>query len=60
MYFKENGYKDDVARRAYNFYSTADWQDTQGKPVKNWKQKMIGVWFKDENKISQQVKIRVK
>ena len=58
LYFKENGYKDDVARRAFNFYNTADWQDTQGRQVKNWKQKMIGVWFKDENKISQQVKIK--
>ena len=60
LYFKENGYKDEVARKAFNFYNTADWQDTQGRQVKNWKQKMIGVWFKDENKISQQVKIRVK
>lgn len=50
-YFKLNGYKDDVAIRAFNFYHAADWHDTQGRPVKNWKQKMIGVWFKDENKI---------
>ena len=36
-YFKANGYKDDVAIRAFNFYSSADWHDTQGRPVKNWK-----------------------
>lgn len=50
-YFKLNGYKDEVANRAFNFYDSADWHDTQGRPVKNWKQKMIGVWFKEENKI---------
>ncbi len=52
VYFKENGYKEDSAIKAYNFYSTADWHDTQGRSVKNWKQKMIGVWFKEENKIT--------
>lgn len=59
-YFKTNGYKDDVAIKAFNFYDTADWVDSQGRQVKNWKQKMIGVWFKDENKIVKPFKISVK
>ncbi|MCL2816074.1 MAG: helix-turn-helix domain-containing protein [Oscillospiraceae bacterium] len=25
----------------FNFYSAADWHDSNGKPVKNWKQKII-------------------
>ena len=58
-YFKLNGYKEEAAIKSFNFYSTADWHDTQGRPVKNWKQKMIGVWFKDENKISQNAKIKL-
>lgn len=49
-YFKENGYKEDVATRAFNFYSCADWVDSKGNKVKNWKQKMQSVWFKEENK----------
>ena len=27
--------------------------DSKGKQVKNWKQKMQGVWFKEENKTKQ-------
>ena len=29
----------------------SDWKDSKGNKVKNWKQKMQSVWFKDENKI---------
>jgi len=47
-YFKENGYIN--AEKAFKYYSAADWHDANDKPVKNWKQKMQGVWFKDENK----------
>lgn len=50
-YFKENGYKEDVAIRAFNYYKEANWHDASGKKVLNWKQKMQSVWFKDENKI---------
>lgn len=49
-YFTEKGYTIEVARKAFEYYSTADWRDSTGKPVKNWKQKMLSVWFKDENK----------
>jgi hypothetical protein len=49
-YFKENGYKEEVAKRVFKSYSVADWHDTNGKAIKNWKQKVINVWFKDEHK----------
>lgn len=48
-YFLENGYSIDSARKAHKYYSEANWIDSQGKKVKNWKQKMISVWFKPEN-----------
>ncbi len=51
-YFEEKGYKKNVAERSWEAYNVADWFDSTGKKVKNWKQKAINVWFKDENKIS--------
>lgn len=53
-YFKEKGYTEQSAIRAFEYYDTANWQDSSGKKVKNWKQKMIAVWFKDENKIKKE------
>lgn len=50
-YFYENGYKDESAVTAFNHYDVADWHDSKGTKVKNWKQKMQSVWFKPENKI---------
>jgi len=49
-YFVENGFKKESGTKAYNYYAIADWQDSKGSKVKNWKQKMQAVWFKDENK----------
>lgn len=49
-YFVEKGYTVESAKRSFNYYDVADWKDSNGKPVKNWKQKMISVWFKPENK----------
>jgi hypothetical protein len=51
MYFGENGYRRESAMKAYNYYSVADWHDSKGNKIINWKQKMQAVWFKDENKI---------
>jgi len=48
LFFEENGYVN--GEKAWNYYNDADWKDSTGKPVKNWKQKMRGVWFKDENR----------
>ena len=49
-YFLENGYTENSAQKAFDYYSTAGWRDSRGNQVKNWKQKMIAVWFKDENR----------
>jgi hypothetical protein len=53
-YFKENGFSNSSAIKAFKYYSEADWKDSNDKPVLNWKQKMRGVWFKDENKTPSQ------
>ena len=49
-YFNENNYTTESATKAFNYYHP-EWKDSQGKRVLNWKQKMRGVWFKDENLI---------
>jgi len=50
-YFITNGYSIESAEKFFNFYDSADWMDSNGKVVKNWKQKAQGIWFKPENKI---------
>jgi len=52
-YFKENGYSEQAALKAFKYYNQGGWKDRDGKQVKNWKQKMIGVWFNEENKAGQ-------
>jgi len=49
-FFKDNGYTLDSATKAFTYYSEAQWRDSRGQTVKNWKQKMRGVWFRDEHK----------
>ena len=49
-YFRDNGYSEKAAEKAYHYYNDADWHDSKGNKVKSWKQKMRGVWFSDENK----------
>ncbi len=49
-YFNENGFSKELAKRAFDYYDVGNWKDSKGNQVKNWKQKMRGVWFKDENK----------
>lgn len=53
-YFLEKGYTEESARKAFDFYDVADWHDSKGNQVLNWKQKMINVWFKEENKVGHQ------
>ena len=50
-YFIENEYDGNKGAEAFEFYACADWFDSRGNKVKNWKQKMRGVWFKDDNKV---------
>jgi len=49
-YFIQNGFSHELAEKAFNYYSVANWKDGKGNQVKNWKQKMIATWFKNENK----------
>jgi len=51
LYFTDNGYTKESAVKAFHYYQENDWKDSRNNQVKNWKQKMQGVWFKDENKI---------
>jgi hypothetical protein len=51
LYFLEKGYTKECAIKAFNYYSENNWKDSRNNQVKNWKQKMQGVWFKEENKI---------
>ena len=59
-FFLEKGYRQDAAERAFEYYNTAQWKDSSGKQVKNWKQKMLAVWMKDENKATDQKPIVLK
>ena len=52
-YFKAYGMKEDVAVRSFESYKVAEWHDSKGKKILNWKQKVQQVWFKDENKSSE-------
>jgi hypothetical protein len=49
-YFTTKGFSAEAARRAFEGYDVADWHDSRGNKVRNWKQKMVQVWFKEENK----------
>jgi len=60
-YFKEKGYTEASARKAYDYYQASvtetkrHWSDGKGQPIKNWKMKMNSVWFKDENKYTEPI-----
>lgn len=49
-YFIENGYTKESGLKAWKYYNSANWFDSKGNQVLNWKQKMIIIWFKPENK----------
>lgn len=53
-FFLDNGFKSEAGIKAWNYYNESGWIDSNGKKVLNWKQKIRGVWFKDENKIQSQ------
>lgn len=50
LYFAENDFSKELATKAFKYYETGDWKDGKGNQVRNWKQKMQSVWFKEENK----------
>ena len=49
QYVSDNGYKPEFGKKIFDYYSVAEWKDAEGKPVKSWKQKIQGVWFKPNN-----------
>jgi hypothetical protein len=48
-YFIEKGSTIEKGRQAFEYYEVADWHDSKGRPVKNWKQKMLAVWINNNN-----------
>ena len=52
IFFTENGYTEKAAEKAFVLYSDANWFDTHGNKIVNWKNKMRNVWFKPENLIN--------
>ena len=50
-YFFENGYRKDVAKKAWNYYNNLNWKNSKGKKVLNWKNTVMNNWFTEENKI---------
>jgi len=51
-FFTENGYSHEGAEKAFNHYTKdgANWTDSRGNKVNNWRQKMRTNWFRDEHK----------
>ena len=52
QFCKERGNGVD-AKKVFDYYSSANWKDGRGNPVRNWKQKIIAVWEKpkEEKKV---------
>lgn len=50
VFFTANGYPIAHATHVFNYYHDASWKDAKGQQVRNWKQKMRGVWFDDKYK----------
>jgi hypothetical protein len=52
IYAKEHGYNVD-GNKVFTYYENNNWLDSRNKPVNNWKNKVLSVWCKEENKIKQ-------
>lgn len=57
IYFSENGYTEESAIKAFKYYESGDWKDAKGNKVRNWKQKMRGVWFEPKNEKKAETKL---
>lgn len=44
-FFKTKGLNSDLANKAYTHYDMAEWKDSRGNKVVNWKQKMNTNWI---------------
>lgn len=48
-FFIEKGSTEEKAKQSFEYYELADWYDSKGNKVKNWKQKMLSVWINNNN-----------
>jgi hypothetical protein len=48
-FFVSKGDNEQNAKTAFEYYDIADWHDSFGKKIKNWKQKMLSVWINKNN-----------
>ena len=55
LFFDENGYTKEHAEKAFHYYADNEWKDSRGNDVTNWRQKVRGVWFKDEGRKPQKI-----
>lgn len=55
-YFDSKGFPESLAEKAFEYYDTSDWHDSEGKRVFSWKQKMFAVWMKEENRLAPEKK----
>lgn len=49
-FFKSKGFPEKLGKEFYEYYAVNDWKDGKGTPVKNFKQKALSVWMKDDRK----------
>lgn len=49
-FFKFKGFPAELAKQFFDYYEVGNWNDGGGKPVINWRQKAIAVWFKKNEK----------
>ena len=49
-FFATKGFDAAHATKAFEYYNSAGWQDSRGKPVLNWKQKFIANWLDPQRK----------
>jgi len=53
-YADERGYSHHIAEKAWHNYENAGWKDSKDKEIKNWKNKLNNVWFKEDHKLKKQ------
>jgi len=55
-FFKEKGYTEESAIKAYDYYAYNNWRDSKNKQVNNWRQKFSSVWFRSEHLLPSETK----
>ena len=58
-YFESRNLLESTAQRFYDYYTAGCWKDGKGNRIKNWKQKVIAVWDKPENRKKTEESIRI-